>query len=524
MKTGFETIADQIGVDLISTDTEDRRLFSEDIAGPGEGYVDAVIRPESMEDLAAAVRIANHQRLALYPRGGGMSYTGGYVPQSVGGLGVDLTGLDRIGDIDTQARTVTVECGCTWARLHDALSAEGWRTCFFGPLSGVSASIGGALSQNASFFGSASSGYAADSVVGLEILDGTGRRHRIGAWGAGRHAGLRYFGPDLVGPFLGDCGAFGIKIRAVLRIEPLPPVTHPMAFAFDRSDDVVGAMAALSGLPHLAEVWALDAQAHDNLSKAGFGTLESVTIASEIASGSTSVVDAVRNLASAARLRRVTLKDLAWSLNIVLEPPKADLIAPLVAEVEHVVRHYDGTAIPDTIPRVTRAKPFRAIKALVGPGGERWLPCHGIAPANEAPKALADVQGVLQQHRVPMRDCGVFASILLAAVGNDIIVEPQLFWPDSLGRFQKAHATTGQVATFGDQPDNAEGRALAADIREELTRCLADAGCAHLQIGRHYRYFEDLDEGMRDLAVSIKRAFDPAGILNPGVLGLPSSD
>ncbi len=523
MKTALDSLSSCLGPDRVQTGSEVCRLLSEDIAGPGEGVLSAVIRPSSSDDLAAAVRVAYEHGLALYPRGGGMSYTGGYVPGPIGGIGVDLTDMDRVHDIDADARTVTVECGCTWAKLHDALLSKGWRTSFFGPLSGIAASIGGALSQNASFFGSASGGYAAEGVIGLEIVDGTGRSHRIGSWGAGRHSGLRYFGPDFVGSFVGDCGAFGIKTRAVLRIKPQPPAAHFMAFAFDRPEDLTAAMAELSELPHLSETWALDARAHQNFSKAGFSTLESVTIASEIAGGSGSLVGAIKNLASAAKLRSVTLKDLAWSLNIVVEPPLEELIPATAAAVEQTVARHNGTAIPDTIPRVTRAKPFRTIKALVGPDGERWLPCHGIAPAHLAWSALNQVQQTLDRRKNDMGEAGMYATVLLASVASDIIVEPQLFWSDALSGFQRARATAGQVSAHADAPDNPKGRALANDIREELTAGLADAGCTHLQIGRHYRYFPDLEPGMADLVLSIKRSFDPAGILNPGVLGLPSS-
>ena len=53
-----------------------------------------------------------------------MSYTHGYTPSSRGCVIVDMRGLDRILEINTDEMYVTVECGCTWASLHEAHAAD----------------------------------------------------------------------------------------------------------------------------------------------------------------------------------------------------------------------------------------------------------------------------------------------------------------------------------------------------------------------------------------------------------------
>ncbi len=510
-----------LGAERLSTDPALCALHSEDISGTAPAEVAAVARPAKCEDLAEIVRLARATGTAILPRGGGMSYTGGYLPQSANALSLDMSELTRVVELDTVSRHVIVEAGITWAKLHDALAESQMRTPFFGPLSGIAATVGGALSQNGAFFGSASAGYAADHVLGLEIVDGTGAQHRIGAWGLGRDAALPRFGPDLLGLFLGDCGALGIKTRAVLPIEPIPPQPVFASFAFTRAGDVLAAMASLRDVPHLSEVWAMDRTAHRNLAERGFSVLEAAKMAGEVAGRSGSVLGAARNLLAARSMQRAVLSEIDWSLHVVIEPPLADLAEALVRAVARAAGDAGGTGIPDTIPRVTRARPFRAINALIGPKGERWLPAHGVFPAARAPEGYAALSRTLKAHDAAMAQSGITVTTLLAPVGGEILIEPQLSWLDALTTFQIAHSAPAQAQPFHDAPANPQARAMAQQIRADLGAAFRAAGGAHLQVGRYYAYAGDLPDGMRAILDALKTTLDPDGILNPGVLGLP---
>lgn len=520
MSGPLDALAAALGPGAVLRDRESCALVSEDISGPGAALVAAVIRPGSAEEAARAIAAARAAGLSVLPRGGGMSYTAGYRPEAPGAVSLDLTGLSRVVEIDAEGGAVTVEAGCTWAALHEALAEAGLRTPFFGPLSGIAATVGGTLSQNGAFFGSAAHGYAAEAVLGLEIADGTGALHRIGAWGAGRDAALPRFGPDLLGPFLGECGALGVKTKAVLRAIPAPPAPGFASFAFETPEAVLAAMAALRGIPHLAETWAFDVEAHRSLARTGFSVLEAAGMAADLAGRSGSVMGAIRNLAQAATMRRAVLSDLPWSLHMVIEPPLAGLAAPVAEAAAAACLDAGGRAIPDTIPRVTRSRPFRTIKALIGPDGERWLPCHAVFPAARAGAGLGAVSEVLARHEGGMTREGIRVSTLLAAAGGEIIVEPQLFWPDALSGFQRAHAPAAQVSAHEGAAARPEARALAHALRREMSEAMAAAGGGHLQIGRSYRYAPDISDGMKAMLRALKRALDPDGILNPGVLGL----
>lgn len=93
----------------------------------------AVVRPASVEALQAAVRTATSAGIAVYTRGGGASYTDGYLPARPDSILIDMGGLDRIVEINETDAYVTVEAGVTWAALKAALDPRGWRTPFLDP-------------------------------------------------------------------------------------------------------------------------------------------------------------------------------------------------------------------------------------------------------------------------------------------------------------------------------------------------------------------------------------------------------
>ena len=158
--------------------------------------------------------------------------------------------MDRIVEINEQDMYVVVEAGCTWAKLHEALKAKGLRTPYWGPMSGFSATVGGALSQGSFFLGSTEYGPVSDSVLGLEVVLADGRVTRTGTWASseGVAAFMRQYGPDATGLFLNDTGAMGFKTKASLKL--IPRRTHQGYGSFAFSDHRSALAAVSAGRPH----------------------------------------------------------------------------------------------------------------------------------------------------------------------------------------------------------------------------------------------------------------------------------
>jgi D-lactate dehydrogenase (cytochrome) len=496
----------------VSEDAARRATLSGDLYRPASSPASVLLCPVDAEQTIALVRIARREGVALYPRGGGLSYTGGFTPAERPTALVDMGGLGGIA-IDAERGTVSAGAGLSWAALHEALAATGRRAASFGPLSGIGATLGGGAAQNGGFFGAAGHGaYGDGGIVGATLIDGAGEQRMLSLQD-------RVDGLTAPQPLVGDCGAFGLRTEIVLRTIALPPVTRFASFGFETGAQAFSVLAGLAGLPTLGEAYVFDPGTHANLARSGFSVIESATLASDLLRGGGGLLGRIGGLLKTARAGKTFVADLAWSLHVSLDGSAAET-EPVLAEIALRCGRAGGEPIPDIIPRVTRARPFRRIKAVLGPDGESWLPLHGVfAPADAAP-ALARVAATLDAAREPMHRHGIQVVTLGVLMGGRVIVEPQLFWRDGLTDVQRHLALPDQVQAHGDRPANLEARAAAHALRTGLLETLDSAGAGHFQIGRSYAAHPGVPESAQAAWRALKARFDPDRIMNPGVLGL----
>ncbi|MBQ9407754.1 MAG: FAD-binding oxidoreductase [Desulfovibrio sp.] len=107
-----------------------------------------VVEPDTTEQVAELVRLANDMKFALIPRGGGSGMTGGAVPARKRTVIVSLTRLTRIGPIDLKAMTVTCEAGAITQAVANAVNAAG-ALFSVDPASKQASTVGGNVSENA---------------------------------------------------------------------------------------------------------------------------------------------------------------------------------------------------------------------------------------------------------------------------------------------------------------------------------------------------------------------------------------
>ncbi len=496
----------------VSDGAEECATLSADIAGPAAAPASAILRPASEDEVVELVRVARREGIALHPRGGGWSYTGGYAPRGPAAALVDASLLRGIA-IDRAAGTVTAGAGVTWADLHAALDAEGLCAPSFGPLSGIGATVGGGAAQNGGFFGAAGHGALGDGTIrGGTLVDGTATLQRLGP-------DDRIDGGLAPQPLVGDCGAFGIRTSVTLRVIPTPATTDFASFHFATGEAAFGVLASLAGLPGLGEACVFDPGTHRNLARTGFSVIESAALASDLLRAKGGVFGRIGGLIRTARAGKAFVGDLAWSLHVSVDG-EPDEVADTLAEIARRAAQAGAEMIPDIIPRVTRARPFRRINALLGPDGEIWLPVHGVFPPARIAEALAAVQRELAASSDTMSALGLRAVILGVLMGGRVIIEPQLFWPDALSAVHRRMAQPDQVATYGDRPAHPAAREAALALRRRLIDALDGAGAAHFQIGRSYAAHPGTPPGTQAAWRALKQRFDPDGIMNPGALGL----
>src|SRR5712672_1869406 len=145
--------------------TEERGLY--------HGRSPLVLRPGSVAEVSAILKVANETGTPIVPQGGNTGLVGGQTPHN-GEVLLSLKRLDRIREVDPTSNTMTCEAGVILLKAQEAAAAAG--RLF--PLSlGAegSCTIGGNLSTNAGGTGALAYGVARELVLGLEVVLADGR-------------------------------------------------------------------------------------------------------------------------------------------------------------------------------------------------------------------------------------------------------------------------------------------------------------------------------------------------------------
>ncbi len=516
----IDEIATIVGADAVLTDAQSCAFYSQDIYTKDLPAL-AVIQPDSTAQLAATVAVATQNGHAVLPRGGGMSYSGGYVPVEPGSILIDLHKLQRVIEINTEDMYVTVECACTWKALHEALADTGYRTPYWGPLSGIKATVGGSLSQNSIFWGSGRYGSAVDSVLGLEVVLADGTTLRTGAAAQTNSTPFfRHYGPDLTGLFCCDTGALGIKTRATLQLIPAFAAKRFASFDFADYPQLAAAMSATARADLAMECFAFDPYLQrQRLQRESL--MRDVKALAGVMKASGGVVQAIKDGAKVALSGRGFMDDVAYSLHVMVEERAEALAESNVKEIKEICLKNGGKEIENSIPKILRANPFTPMNNVLGPKGERWAPIHALVPHSRASATIAGVKKIFSELEPLMAEHEIGAGFLFATVATTcFVVEPVFFWPDAM---EAIHRDTVEPSVLKKLPgfaENLAARRAVAEIRARLLDFFCSIGAVHLQIGKTYPYKDGIRAANRELVQQLKHLVDPANRINPGALGL----
>ena len=193
----------------------------------------AVALPESTEEVAAVLAWAEETGTPVVPRGGGSGVSGG-AAASGGHVVVDVSRMDRIVAVDGVSGTVEVEAGMRGDALEATLEPHGLTVGHY-PQSIAISTVGGWVAASSAGQASAGHGAIEDLVVGLTVVLAGGKVVRL------RPVPRSAAGPDLRRLFIGSEGTLGVVTEAVLACHPRPAAYAWVGLGFDSFEGCIEA-------------------------------------------------------------------------------------------------------------------------------------------------------------------------------------------------------------------------------------------------------------------------------------------
>jgi alkyldihydroxyacetonephosphate synthase len=184
-------------------------------AGECEAAPDAVLRPTSHAQVRALLRLCAEAGVGVVPFGGGTSVVGGLEAgrdrfEAV--ISLDLGGLDRLVALDARSLTATLEPGLRLPEADHALAEHGFRLAHV-PQSYEWATVGGCVATRSAGQSSTGHGRIDENVVAVRCATPGGDLATLGVPSGA--------GPSLRELMVGSEGAIGVITEVALRVRPV---------------------------------------------------------------------------------------------------------------------------------------------------------------------------------------------------------------------------------------------------------------------------------------------------------------
>lgn len=434
------------------TEPEDTRPFECDGLTLIRERPPVVALPETHEQLVALLRHCHARGIPVVPRGAGTGLAGSATPRTDGVL-LSLAKFNRIIKVDAGSRTAVVEPGVRNLAISEAARPFG---LYYAPdpSSQIACSIGGNVAENSGGVHCLKYGLTLPNVLGVRALLADGEQVQFGG-GALDSPGL-----DLLAVLVGSEGMLAVITEVTVRLVPLPPRARCIMASFadvEHAGDAVAALIAAGLIPAGLEM----------LDQAAARLVEPF-------------VNAGYDLDAAAIL-------LCESDGTAEE---------VEAEIGQMLRVLEGARA--TRLQVSRDEPerqrFWAGRKNAFPAAGRAAPAYyctdGTIPRRHIGRMLKSIQ---QMERRFGLGC---PNVFHAGDGN---LHPLVLFDD------------------GDPDSVARAEAFGAAILEESLRLGGTITGEHgVGMEKLNQMCSQFPRAELDVFAGVKRAFDPAGILNPG--------
>lgn len=214
------------------------RGFSGDFASAP----DLVAFPENEDDVSHVLDWASDAKVAVIPFGGGTSVVGGVEAalsgDFVGALCLDVTRMNRVLEVERSSMSARIQAGASGPQLEKQLAKDGLTLRFF-PQSFEHATLGGWIATRAGGHFATVYTHIDDLTLATRMLTPRGvmESRRLPGSGAGPS-------PDRM--VLGSEGTLGVIAEAWMQVRPRPTFRATASVRFDKYEDAVEAVRALS--------------------------------------------------------------------------------------------------------------------------------------------------------------------------------------------------------------------------------------------------------------------------------------
>lgn len=240
----LQRLAGRIPAHCILTRIEDTRPYECDGLSLYRELPPVVILPEDEAQIIEVVQACRAFNIPIVPRGAGTGLSGGAMPHPRGVL-LGVSKLNRIREIDPEAATAVVEPGVRNLAISEAAASVG---LYYAPdpSSQIACSIGGNIAENSGGVHCLKYGLTVHNVLRVRVVTMDGEVVEFGS-DAPDSPGL-----DLLAAFIGSEGMLGIVTQATVKLIPSPACARVIMASFptvEAAGDAVANVIATGIVP-----------------------------------------------------------------------------------------------------------------------------------------------------------------------------------------------------------------------------------------------------------------------------------
>ena len=446
-------LRDAVGAAHVLDDPADLSTYDCDGLTGWRARPGCVVLPGGADEVQAVVRACAEEGVPFVARGAGTGLSGGALPVA-DGIVISLARLDRVLEVDVASQRVTVEPGVTNLDVTRAVAPYG---LFYAPdpSSQQVCTIGGNVAENSGGAHCLKNGFTVNHVTQAKVVLADGE---LAVLGSGKS--LDQDGMDLLGAFVGSEGTLGIAVEVTLRVLRVPESVTTQLAAFRSLEEGGAAVSAIIGagiVPAAIEMMdRLTIEAAEEAFHPGY------------AAGSESVV-------------------------LVELDGVAEQVADDAAEVERICRAqgaFDVRVASDEAERALLWLGRKGAFPAMGRISPDYYVQDGVVPRTRLPEVLHRIRALSDEHGL--------------RVGNVF------------------HAGDGNLHPLVLYDGAVEGEAdRAKQLAERILEACIDAGGSltgehGVGVDKACSMPQMFSERDLEVFARLRRAFDPAGLANPG--------